>query len=581
MRTNSVGSLLLIATVVDIAAWAMVKDPLVTITCFLGFTISRPPESICEHTPYLGVTKTLCNHCVFEPCPDNIQDSRLNCCLYAVIVLYATSAVIVIAMALSVPFWLSGSQTLLEARYTNVKSRGRYYSTHAVSLKDGLRPERSTPVGDFSANVFERPSLVTQGIQSNSGNETAQGGNIYSGVLASIAIAPNPQRGPSYPVRQPSLETHDNQLSHSKTTWSSLFANFWPSASLSTASVWSSFSRCCYMPRITNTYPLYSLRGLCPTLFALVIAVDEDIECLKILWSIPGVSEPGRINFHGLDEKVSLAKVYDTIKRLYDEATELLGSELLVVLTGHGDNVNRMQLHGGEFIGETDLYEFFKLLKLQDINSTPIPVTILFDICRKADKPSDEPPEGISLIWTCCPGEYAHSFRLPRDPKIPHSCFLLALMMVARIPDTARTDEAFKNSVKEHLDQLTAYLKEAHCLNHSKGKCHLCINSDELCKEPQQNIDWRNAKNLNGILMFADALLGTNAAQEARRRITTSTMFCRVNKLPVVALEGPESKSPSSLTTEGTTNIKSDLVNVPNHGTRGHIRGANGSVHAG
>ncbi|CAE6493372.1 unnamed protein product [Rhizoctonia solani] len=278
----SIAPLLLTVTVAGIAIWAMVNDPLVMITCFLQLAILPY-----EHTPYLAATKTLHNYYVLERCPDNTRAFQLNCCLYVVMVLCVISAAVVIIIAPSLLSRLSVSQSSLGGRRTNTKSSRSYHNIHAASLKDGLQPEGLATGGASATNVFEQvtnlsteeyipgsslnvtqvqanPALdgatiriysATQRTQRSSGGKTVIEDSIYS--RDSTAIAPNSQRGLSYPVQQTSPGINGTRLEYSETTLGSLFI--------------------------------------------LVIAVGEDIECLKFLWLTPGVSEPGRINFHSLD----------------------------------------------------------------------------------------------------------------------------------------------------------------------------------------------------------------------------------------------------------------------------------------
>ncbi|KAG8751693.1 hypothetical protein FRC11_009116, partial [Ceratobasidium sp. 423] len=371
----------------------------------------------------------------------------------------------------------------------SISRRGKVCSVQECtlgSLNVAQSPTHSTP-----NNVAPSSSLATQGLWFNARNETLLGGSICS--EGPTVVEPGSWRGPSISL-QPTLAIDDTRQTYSTATWDRSPTYLREDANPPTVSLRPNFSGCRYITQIANTRLLCSLCGQHPTSFVLVVAVDEAIYDLDILRLISGASKQGRIHFSGLGRDVSLDKIHAKITQLYDSAAKIPGSELIVFLTGHGDGANRMHLRGDEFVDEADLYQLFESLKLQNTHPTFVPVTIFFDICRESDKPSGEPPEGVTLIWSCSPGESAHAFRLPHDPKIPHSCFILALIMGSRLPDPACSSEMFKNSVKKELDQLTVYLQKVHSLRHSDGKCAMCLESDELCKEPRQSIDWRHAK---------------------------------------------------------------------------------------
>ncbi|CAE7140103.1 unnamed protein product [Rhizoctonia solani] len=216
----------------------------------------------------------------------------------------------------------------------------------------------------------------------------------------------------------------------------------------------------------------------CSILFVLVVAVDEAAHDHEVLQRAFGPPTLGGTYVARILGQVTFESLKAEVKQLYDECTKTSGSELFILLTGHGDKSNRMILSNQEFIDETDLFGLLR--ELQETDPKLIPVTILFDICRESQQPSADTIEGVSLIWTCSPGEYAHALRLPYGPDIPSSCFLLALMMGPRTPGITYTEESLKNRVKEQLDQLVKYLKEVHSSRHSKeGICPICSKSNK------------------------------------------------------------------------------------------------------
>ncbi|CAE6536558.1 unnamed protein product [Rhizoctonia solani] len=621
MGTNSLYSLSVLLAVVLVIAALMTKNNL-DLDLYSQLQPNRQLQL------YLGAIKSLHSCHVLQRC---IEENRVAHIIYRLsIVLCIVSTVAVIAVLRFILSLLSRDRASLESRGTIVRIRGRLDGIAVAPelVEVNLCPQASVPSGPRYIGVSERgrnspieqctlqspldvaqaqtriilhgvavdPPLVAQELPPGARSWVISTGNIPEVVLNLLhtlwalvchltylvgptAIVPGSQRGSSHPLQQsPPLDIGDTQPGRPKTAWYDFFTHRGVGTSLSPVPFGPSFARC-YTRWIPDVL-LRPLRGRHPTLFVLVIAIDEATHDLEILRLISEASKPGRINFSGLCKEVSLDKIYATIGRLYNESMNIPGSELLILLTGHGDSANRMRLHGDEFIDETDLYQFFEQLKLQNTHSTVIP-TILFDICREGDKPSREPPEGIGLLWSCSSGEYAHAFRLPYNPRIPHSCFLLALVMGSCINDPPCTSETFKHRVNEQLDRLIVYLKEVYRLRHSKGKCPVCLESEELCKEPLQSIDWRSAKakNMGGIIMLAEALLDTEIGQEIHRSITLNPTFRRANKLlPVDQADRGGGLEVLSAAVGATTG---NSGNIPKAGTNGHVRGANLSVHAG
>ncbi|KAH7341507.1 hypothetical protein B0J17DRAFT_646865 [Rhizoctonia solani] len=501
--------------------------------------INSPPPSNCQLKPLFGTIKSLYNYYVLELCSIASQFAHISYQLNVVIVIMlAVMAVVIVERAPSIR---PKGHALIGVRGKMIQSRV-CYSGLAAALElaeDNLESFEPTPActneyakrsilsaaqsaSSTVADGASRLCFAARGLQPNSLNDTVLGVSIYS--EEPTVVMPGSRWGHFNLIQQSPLGIDVIHLDHPKSTLGSLVASFWPTSLLCP-----NFPEQWYITRIANTL-LGSLRGRCPTLFVLVIAVDEAVHDLEILQLMSEASNPKQINFRGLAVQVSLAKVYDKIKQLYDEATELPGSELLVLLTGHGNSTKGMHLCRDEFINETDLYEFFELLKLQDTNSTPISVTILFDICREDQKPSIDPPAGITLIWSCSPGENAHAFRLQHDPKVPHSCT-------------------------------------------PKG--------DVACAPGSTSFARNHSKNMNGILRFAEALLGTETVQEAYRHITMDALFRRVNKLPLLNQADQRSTRRLSLAEASAADTGCGLRNVSKCGPSSHVRGVNELVHAG
>ncbi|KDN48690.1 hypothetical protein RSAG8_02677, partial [Rhizoctonia solani AG-8 WAC10335] len=169
------------------------------------------------------------------------------------------------------------------------------------------------------------------------------------------------------------------------------------------------------------------------------------------------------IRFTGLGGWVTLEDIKTEIKKLCEESKRFPDSQVVIFLTGHGDECNRMTLPMSKSIDATDLFQL--LLEPHDTRSA-VPVTILFDICRPGVDPSPEPPEGITLIWTCSPGEAAGAYRLPHGPD---SCFLTSLMMASR--EKACTSQRPQDAVQIQLNRVTEYLRKLYSIKHSQGGC--------------------------------------------------------------------------------------------------------------
>ncbi|EUC66357.1 hypothetical protein RSOL_474750 [Rhizoctonia solani AG-3 Rhs1AP] len=143
-------------------------------------------------------------------------------------------------------------------------------------------------------------------------------------------------------------------------------------------------------------------------------------------------------------ERATLETIEEAMGELYRESLKSLDSSILILLTGDGDEENRMHLMGDVFITDQDLRRW--MWRFQ-INSHPNKrtVTIILDHCRpNKDVPFGTrplpslpirtghlPPIGVDLIWSCSPGQMAAALLLPSTQDIPRSCFLLALMMAS------------------------------------------------------------------------------------------------------------------------------------------------------
>ncbi|KAG8690517.1 hypothetical protein FRC11_010982 [Ceratobasidium sp. 423] len=405
-------------------------------------------------------------------------------------------------------------------------------------------------------------------------------------IEETITAVPGLQRGSSSPLHQASPPTVDDAQGYSlRASYYSIayfFGRFivavraefsWPSAG---------FSPYGRIPRTAGRNRLLrSFYGRRPTLFLIVIATDEAVRDLWVLDHALRALNSESIRFTGLGGWVTLDDIKTEIKKIYEESKGFPGSQVVILLTGHGSECNKMILPMSKFVDSTYLFEVL----FDSHNASPAtPVTILFDICRPGGDPSPEPPKGISLVWTCLPGEASGAYRLPHGPD---SCFLTALMMASRQLSLGHT-RAPQDIVQMQLNHVTEYLKKLYSMRHSQGGCQWCASGWFCCEPMPQN-------NTDGLLMLMETLSGTEVADGVYQWFRSNHVFCIANNLPVprgfwerlwnqfwrIGQADAEGNPGSSV--EGTTAAGSDVRfdPLPEDNTSRRERGANRSVNAG
>jgi hypothetical protein len=101
---------------------------------------------------------------------------------------------------------------------------------------------------------------------------------------------------------------------------------------------------------------------------------------------------------------------------------------IVLYFTGHGNNSNTFDLHGGQSIDESTLFEWIDEARKDTGNKTP--VIIVLDSCRpNASIPvvATDKLEHVYIIWACLPGQSSHDANL--DKYLPYSGLLNALCL--------------------------------------------------------------------------------------------------------------------------------------------------------
>ncbi|CAE6516016.1 unnamed protein product [Rhizoctonia solani] len=495
-----------------------------------------------------------------------------------------TAVVFAVGFVLSL---LSRGQASPRTGYThlNVRRRGRYNNIIDSSepVRDGLMPSDPPQVGTNHASATERGrkrsvEAYTSGPPSNT---------TLSQQDTVVDLTPLTQASP------PTLD--DIQLDSTK-LWDQFLAYFgerYIGTSIPDELSLSNFSPRQYIFRVINTRLLRSLYGWRPPLFILVIAVHDAIHDRDFLelalepWKSGGVHFAGLINEVTLNSiNTAIRRLYDNIntaiRRLYDKSMRVPGSEVFILLTGHGNGANRMILSTNELISETTLFSLLRAV--QKGYPRLVPVTVLFDICRPGFIFNSPAPRGVSSVWSCFPGEKAGACRFPGF-NAPDSCFLIALIMAARTLDFEYTSQAGKIVIQERLDQLTTYLRGIHHMRHVSGGCSMCFDSRQHCVEPKpQNVDWRDVKNMDGLLELVRVLSGTEIAEQVYQRFIGNDHFRTLNNLSSpkrsrsVHQADEEPQSGVSSAAVATSSPALGFSPLPNN-TSNHERGANLPVH--
>ncbi|CAE6412403.1 unnamed protein product [Rhizoctonia solani] len=181
------------------------------------------------------------------------------------------------------------------------------------------------------------------------------------------------------------------------------------------------------LPIPSTTYNLFVL--------AVGVAYDglkdpqHDLDILNALFSGRGSEN---VFFRGISgEDATIEVIEDAMGKLYREALKSSESNMLILLTGEGDDYNRMYLMGGTYITDRDLRSWMWKLQIDSHPETRA-VAIVLDYCRTNENiPIGVPHIGVEFVWSCYPGQTAAGLRFPNRQDVPRSCFLLALMMAS------------------------------------------------------------------------------------------------------------------------------------------------------
>ncbi|KAL5636557.1 hypothetical protein ACGC1H_000493 [Rhizoctonia solani] len=269
---------------------------------------------------------------------------------------------------------------------------------------------------------------------------------------------------------------------------------------------------------------LYTGSHVPPTLYMLVIAVAYDglkdpQHDFDLIQSWLKDHKSGKIRFQGMSGKeATRERIEEAIRELYSEALHGHGSKLLILLTGEGDNINRMHLMGERFITDTDIRNWLWRLR-SEARPIVVPTTVVLDYCRTNKYiPLGAMQDGIEFIWSCSLGQKAAALKFKNPEGMPRSCFLLALMMASY--NSAHTKGDLSAAVNHKLDQLSRLLELA-----KKSK-------DDYSEELQQ-VDWEQARHMQPIHDLASTLSRMDVVPKVYRVLMSNKWFREANGLPV------------------------------------------------
>ncbi|KAH7341510.1 hypothetical protein B0J17DRAFT_646880 [Rhizoctonia solani] len=494
--------------------------------------LASVPHPTCQLHPRFEATKCLPQHDISDHYPKECQQN--------------------------IDFISDSRQYSNEAKEAHVPPGARTPHKAAVHPQDSAQPLYPTPtdINGVSGSQRGKSSIVREivsGLPSNAAQAQAQTTSIHADTNLNLAThesrsdeineeitedikhsegatqnASGSRRGPSNPLHQSSLPVADEAgLGFFQA------GLYYPVASL-VGRFAETVRRYWYIPRDQNSQRplLHSLHGYNPTFSAFIISEK-----------MPNETSRGHVRFVGFSQDVNLEA---EITKVYDDETRLF----------------------------------------QILSEPTIPITILFDICRQGQRPSATPPSGISLFWTCSIGETAGACIIS-DCNAPNSCFLIALMISACTPNLQHTSETLGKMIQERLDQVMGYLEEHYSMRHPTGKCAKCSNAPKPCDKPtQQNVDWGETKDMDGLLELAKILSGSDIANDVYRWFMEDDIFLRVNKLQdprelcPISPEHGGSKLGLSLAVVAAPSPPPDLEPLP-EGRGKHERGASGPVRAG
>ncbi|KAG8689961.1 hypothetical protein FRC11_014659 [Ceratobasidium sp. 423] len=276
------------------------------------------------------------------------------------------------------------------------------------------------------------------------------------------------------------------------------------------------------------------------TLFILAVGIayadlKDPHHDLGILEMLLQGHESERSRFKSISgEEATLEAIEEAMGEIYREALKSSGSNVLILLTGDGDEENRMHLMGDAVITDQDLRRWMWKLQI-DCHPENRTVTIILDYCRtNPDIPLRAPHVGVEFIWSCSPGQTAAGLRFPSTQNIPRSCFLLAVMMASYSARNQR-DLDLIIAINYELHRLLRLLELTHKKIHEAGRCVPC-NEGRPCPMPPlrtQDPDWQQAGSMASFRDVVDALSKMDIVSEVYDLFMGNRFFREANELPV------------------------------------------------
>ncbi|CAE7174631.1 unnamed protein product [Rhizoctonia solani] len=261
--------------------------------------------------------------------------------------------------------------------------------------------------------------------------------------------------------------------------------------------------------------------------------LQDPLHDIDILRTLLGGRESKNTRFKGISGNgVTLQMIEEAIDELYRESLKSSGSNLLILLTGEGDEQNRMYVTNDVFITDEDLRRWMWKLQI-DCHPNNRTVTIILDYCRMNPKlPFGKPHFGVEFIWSCSPGQFAAALRFPSTQDIPRSCFLLSLMMSSY--HLAYTKSDIVASVNFQLHRLLRFLALTHKKVHEAGRCVPCNNQLE-CPIPccPQDPDWQQVGSMKSIYDLVDRLSQMEITHKVNETFMRHRYFREANGLTV------------------------------------------------
>ncbi|KAJ1309104.1 hypothetical protein OPQ81_004782 [Rhizoctonia solani] len=291
----------------------------------------------------------------------------------------------------------------------------------------------------------------------------------------------------------------------------------------------------------------FKLQSATSTLFILVIAItynnvkddpQHDLDTLKDLFD---KNDPERTYFKSISgETATLETIEEAIGDFYREALKFSDSNMLILFTGEGDEINRMHLIGGEFITDEVVRRWMWKLQI-DHHPNNRAVTVILDYCRMNPDISlgarsthaHLSPLGVEFIWSCSPGQTAAVIKYKSAPNIPRSCFLLALMMAS-----------YSNWPDYHVFW-SLYIKR---VTVPLVPCIAC-SKNEPCPRPPprpQDPDWEHAGSMDSVYDLVDRLSKMDVVSEIHDLFMSKTLYREAIQLPPTRITSQPNSSPHS-----------------------------------